>query len=258
LQKKLEVPQIILRATFFERPISHQQFLNEAKLSAIALSIYLAALLLNPSTRSNELKILVLDDVLIGLDMSNRLAVIKIIKDHFSSYQIFLLTHDREWFEILAHYLNGDMESPWKFLEFYAPKNIEFEIPVFAEKKKYLERAIFHYNASDYKAAAVYLRSAFEEMVKNFCHEKSLAVSYCRNSSDYSSETFWNVVKAAKNSQSNLYVSEKLACQVLSIRKTILNPLSHADIKRVHRSEVKGAIDIIKDLQQALFAREKQ
>lgn len=252
LQKNLEEPEVLLKTTFFEEPIFHQQFLNEAKLSAIGLSIYLSALLLNPPARNNELKILVLDDVLIGLDMSNRLSVIKILKDHFSTYQIFLLTHDREWFEILNHYLNENQETPWKFLEFYAPKNVEFEIPIFDEKKDYLTRAISHYQASDYKAAAVYLRSAFEEMVKNFCDHKSLEVPYCRNPNEYSSEDFWKVVKATKNRQGNLYVSDELARQVLSIRKMILNPLSHAQIRSIHNSEVQEAINILKALKQVL------
>ena len=253
LQKKLLEPEVLLKATFFEKPIYHQQFLNEAKLSAIGLSIYLSALLLNPTARKDELKILVLDDVLIGLDMSNRLSVIKILKDHFSSYQIFLLTHDREWFEILNHYLGENKINPWKFLEFYAPKDVEFEIPIFAEKKDYLMRATSYYQASDYKAAAVYLRSAFEDMLKGFCDKKTVEIDYRRNPTEYSTDDFWKVVKkTAKNKQGDLYVSEELARQVQSIRKILLNPLSHAATKGVHSSEVREAIDILNALKQAL------
>jgi len=262
-QKDLEVPQIILKVSFFEKVISHQQFLNEAKLSAIGLSIYLAALLLNPPINPKELQILVLDDVLIGLDMSNRLSVVKILKEHFSSYQIFLLTHDREWFEILNHYLkdgekkddekNNKTEHSWKFLEFYAPKDVEFEIPIFEEKKEYLTKARYHYSNSDYKAAAVYLRSAFEEMIKKFCDEdNTLKVNYHRNSSEYNTADFWDVVKTASNKQNILYVSEELARQVESIRKILLNPLSHAQIKSVHSSEMRDALIILEKLKQAL------
>lgn len=83
----LQGNSVILRVDFLNTqfPQAHL-FLNEAKLSAISLSIYLAALRVNPSS---TLKVLVLDDVLIGLDMSNRLPVIDILKELFTDYQIF-------------------------------------------------------------------------------------------------------------------------------------------------------------------------
>lgn len=97
--KCLKGNEVLLRVDFLniQFPLAHQ-FLNEAKLSAISLAIYLAALLVNPSS---ALKVLVLDDVLIGLDMSNRLPIIDVLKDQFKDYQIFLMTYDKEWYEIL-------------------------------------------------------------------------------------------------------------------------------------------------------------
>jgi wobble nucleotide-excising tRNase len=73
-------------------------YLNEAKLSAIALSIFFAALKLQPVSR---LRVLALDDVLIGLDMANRMPVLEIIDQHFSNYQVFFFTYDNPWFEVV-------------------------------------------------------------------------------------------------------------------------------------------------------------
>jgi len=67
--------EAILNITFSGKPIpKHQSFLNEARLSALAISLYLASIKANPL--SGALKILVLDDLLIGLDMSNRLPLL--------------------------------------------------------------------------------------------------------------------------------------------------------------------------------------
>ena len=52
-----------------------QSFLNEAKLTAIALSIRFTILAKRP--KKPEIKILALDDLLISLDMSNRMDVLK-------------------------------------------------------------------------------------------------------------------------------------------------------------------------------------
>jgi wobble nucleotide-excising tRNase len=81
-RRKLIGNSINLKIDFFEKAIpKHQLFLNEARLSALAISLYLASIGVNPLTGS--LKILVLDDLLIGLDMSNRLPLLEILKKHF-------------------------------------------------------------------------------------------------------------------------------------------------------------------------------
>ena len=91
-QKVFDNQQILLTVKFFDRDIPlHHHFLNEAKLSAIAIAISFSSFLLQPES---DLKILALDDVLIGLDMSNRLPVIDILEEYFSDYQIFFFTYD--------------------------------------------------------------------------------------------------------------------------------------------------------------------
>ena len=95
----LEGNEIFLTVEFFENDLhAHHRFLNEAKLSAIALSIYFAALRLQPDS---DLKLLALDDVLIGLDMSHRLPVLGILEEYFIDYQIILTTYDKVWYEIV-------------------------------------------------------------------------------------------------------------------------------------------------------------
>ena len=97
-EKTLDNQEILLKVEFFDTDISsHHLLLNEAKLSAIALSIFFAGFQLQPES---ALKILALDDVLIGLDMSNRLPVLDILNNYFPDHQIFLTTYDKAWYEI--------------------------------------------------------------------------------------------------------------------------------------------------------------
>ena len=97
--KKLDNQQILLTVNLFNTNIpEHHRFLNEARLSAIAIAIYLSSILIQPES---DLKILALDDVLIGLDMSNRLPVLDMLAEYFSDYQIFLTTYDKAWYEIV-------------------------------------------------------------------------------------------------------------------------------------------------------------
>jgi wobble nucleotide-excising tRNase len=98
----------------------HHQFLNEARLSAVATCLFLAGVLLSDNDYSNPdyPRFLVLDDSLIGLDLQNRLPVLRLLTSKaFKNYQIFLLTHDRVWFDIArGHVREQDGWLHWELL----------------------------------------------------------------------------------------------------------------------------------------------
>lgn len=245
--KILDGKQILLTIKFFEREIpTHQSFLNEAKLSAIAISIYFASILFQPSS---ELKILALDDVLIGLDMSNRLPVIDILKEYFSDYQIFFMTYDRAWYEIVKQ---RTADSEWKYAEFYFSKTDEYEIPIYVEGRAYHEKAKEYFNANDYKACAIYLRTAFEVAIKGFCEKKNLKVRYCENPKDLTSEDFWQAIKGGKTRNGDPLLEEILTDEIELYRSIILNPFSHSRIVSVAKKEISDAIEAVEKLEAEL------
>lgn len=239
--------RVEFRNTHFQ--LAHQ-FLNEAKLSAISLSIYLAALRVSPSS---DLKVLVLDDVLIGLDMSNRLPVIDIIKARFSDYQTFVMTYDKEWYEILKRNFTN-----WKTIELYAGHGTDHEMPILVENKKYLEKAKGYLQANDHKAAAIYLRTAFEVKIKWFCEKKNIPIKYREKPKDLTTNDFWEPIKNAKNSDNTQYIDAELALDVELYRSFIMNPLSHAQLAIAPRQEIQNAIDTVERLENVLDRLVKQ
>lgn len=55
---------------------------------------------------------LILDDVVISLDRNHRGMVVQILEDEFSTRQVIVLTHDRDWYAELRQQLN---EKQWGF-----------------------------------------------------------------------------------------------------------------------------------------------
>ena len=216
--KQLRGRSLYLQTSFYGQDIgAHHNFLNEAKLSAIALSIYFASLLLSPKLETG-LNILVLDDVLIGLDMSNRPAcLLDILKAHFSDYQIFFFTYDRAWFEMMR--LRTDAKI-WKCLELFAGSNGVCEMPVFSNKRDNLTKAQYHLDNHDLKASVIYIRTALELVLKKGCDGK-IPVRYHIKSGSYSMEHFWQGVK----SSGKLQAADLQDAQ--TYLKFLLNPLSH-------------------------------
>ena len=159
----VKIPQIILKVKFNDEDIDKPHtFLNEAKLTAIALSLRFAIL----KTRlvgDDILKILVLDDLLISLDMSHRLEVINIIlnDDDLKEYQKIILTHDRGFFNLLNQKVS---HLDWKIFEFYN----QDEKQCIKEHKTELDRARELFENSDFEASANYLRKETENILKNF------------------------------------------------------------------------------------------
>jgi len=245
----LDNQEILLTVELFDRDIpEHHRFLNEARLSAIAIAIYFSSILIQPESR---LKILALDDVLIGLDMSNRLPVLDILEEYFPEHQIFLTTYDKAWYEIVKQRTSN---AEWEYAEFYSEQTDEYELPVYAENKAYLEKAKEYFATNDYKACVVYLRTAFEAAIKKFCQKKNLRVKYRENPKDLTSEDFWGPIKTGMLKDGTPFLEQSLIKEIELYRNIILNPLSHARIVPVVKKEVSEAIEAVKKLEAKLAA----
>lgn len=245
--KTIERKEILIRASYFRKDVhSHHHFLNEARLSAIAISIYFASLLLNPSS---DLRILILDDVLIGLDMSNCLPVLDIMRDFFAGYQVFFFTYDKAWYEIVKQRTQG---QSWKYVELYYSKTDEYELPVYAEDKAYLQKAKEYFAANDYKASIVYLRAAFEQVIKRFCKKKKLKVKYHESVKELTSEDLWEPIKNGKHRGGAPYLDVEFIAKLELCRSIILNPLSHSRITETYRNEINDAITVVEELTEKL------
>ncbi len=227
-----------------EVPKPHM-FLNEARLSAIAISIYLGMIKRHPQRIDH--KILFLDDVFIGLDITNRLPLLKILDEHFSEYQIFVTTYDKPWFEYAKSFLDG--KEGWKSMEFYAQRTDEaYEIPCIFDNQDLLSRAETHLQASDYKAAAVYTRSAFEKIIRDYCDKEHKKVTFHRQQKGYKTEDFWQVIKEDVNR-----LDGSLVTQVEQYRNLVLNTFSHYNTEKHEiRAELNSAIQTIRNLKAAL------
>lgn len=250
-RRKIEKQQINLDIDFCTKNIpKHHFFLNEARLSALAICIYLASIKVNPS--KGRLRILVLDDLLIGLDMSNRLPLLQIIKDHFETdFQIIMTTYDKVWYELVNNYFEN---QKWKYVEVYSKRlnDSDFEIPIIFNNEDFLERAEKYLVQKDYKASAVYVRTEFEKIVKSIADKKHLIVSYKKNPKEQKSDDFWESIV----NQTNI---DPLLVKELQIhRGTVMNPFSHYDLEKPEfEAELRNTIDSIKKLKSAVSSINK-
>jgi len=140
-----------------------QSFLNEAKLTQLALSVRFAASMVN--LHDSDLKLLVLDDLLVSLDMSNRMQVVDILlSESFANYQKIILTHELGFFREFRRRI-GNNHADWRFVSLHgsSAQNINAR-----SEKNDLEKAEDYLNSHDIEEAAMFLRKAAEDTAKRY------------------------------------------------------------------------------------------
>lgn len=141
-----------------------QSFLNEAKMTQLALAVRFAASLVN--LHDSDLKLLVLDDLLVSLDMSNRMKVVEILLTDtaFANYQKIILTHDYGFFREFARTI-GVGHPDW--LIFGLQGTPATGISCHVEKTE-LQKAEEYLHGYKLDEAAICLRKATEDTVQRY------------------------------------------------------------------------------------------
>lgn len=251
-QKKKMVEELSLKIKYAGTEIEfYQVFLNEARLSSLAICIYLASIkTFDPE--SDTLKILYLDDVFIGLDTTNRFPLLEIIKKEFidADFQVFISTYDREWFELSRHWFQTKVPGKIKSLELFIeddgnPNTPDY--PVIIPYDGNLAKAKAHFKSKDYPAAGNYLRKECEAIIKTLLpdtyklkHDGSLIDDF---------EGLLNQLEKLYE-DSNLTKPTELTDAMRIYRKALLNPSSHNDSKgSLFKKEIEDAFEVVTKLQ---------
>ena len=153
---------------------NHWSNLNEAKLSALNLAIYFSSVL----GKKPYIPILVLDDLLISLDMSNRDKILSLLLDRSDDnkffdddYQMFIFTHDRAFFEKAKQNFEYKSKKKWKYFEMFVDleENEKYQIPYIKKNEQNnMSKAEYHFKNKDYPACANYLRKEVENKFDKF------------------------------------------------------------------------------------------
>lgn len=239
-------PNVLFRG---HKPKAPQHFLNEARLSALALAIYLAGrLTCVPQDSTGHLKLLVLDDVLVGLDYSNRRPLMSMLEKHFPGWQVVLLTHDRHWFEIIRAAIPAEKWTCHELYEMVAftGQATPFlrpvaQSPVLAT----LDQADDFVAQKHLPAAANYARSACEMFFRKYCDKKKIEFPYTPDPKKISFDKLRE--KILKHVDGD--IDKKSAIKSLEpFQQRILNPLSHDPTTSLNEAEVVEAIKAVREM----------
>ena len=225
-----------------------QTFLNEAKLTALALSIRLSVLKYRTNTLAPDaLQVLILDDIMISLDMSNREMLSELLLKnggYADKYQLLIFTHDRNLFQFIDKRIGQlNNKSNWKEIGIYIGKDshgIEYPVIVDEDADSY-SKAQKYKEAFDYETASIYIRKTLEQVLKDLLPPEILKPN---PDSFVSLQSMWDKFKQIYSPATNimsLFENSKLL---------ILNPAAHLLSKPIYKRELDRAFILIDELKK--------
>lgn len=145
-------------------------YFNEAKLKLTSIAIFFSLIKLQEKeNQNNTLKLLVLDDFLTSLDMANRHYIIEYIFTDFEDYQIILLTHNLQFYNLILDWLNTHKkESKWDIKNIYVRNNEgEEESIIYNNNANYIEEAKKRLNGNndELQVCGNLIRKEFERVI---------------------------------------------------------------------------------------------
>lgn len=245
-----EFSGIILELSFHGKKIqSPKKFLSESRLNCLGLSLFLSSIKLF----NKEANFFILDDVISSFDKNHRYRFAQLLQEKFSDYQIIVLTHERDWFELIASEVRGKNwhinSTSWNDEE-----GIQIKIPLITFREK-IDKKI---RDSETDGLGNLLRKYTENILKELC--KNLDVQLPFRLNDYNENRTLNelyqhfkqrIEKKLDNSDINIL-------KRLNLAKYIENKASHDSDFKESLSDLQAIYNDLKNFEDIFKCTEER
>ena len=240
IEKQGEFSGIALKLKFQgqETP-SSKQYLSESRINCLGLSLFLSSVRLF----NKECKFFVLDDVISSFDKSHRIRFGQLLLEKFNNYQIFILTHEKEWFDQMYSQVKG---LGWKIQEVRWNKNegIQMRLPLVSYQEKIEDKI----GRSNPNGLGNFIRKYLEETLKKICLEIEAKFSFKydeQNEKRTLGELYEGFKKRIKDKSPSLLRQPEILR--LPVGFFIENQSSHDNPYNENLSDMKSIYDDIKE-----------
>jgi hypothetical protein len=251
-KSRFEHPQFSIKLTipsFNNRTgvLRPHTFLNEARLSALGLAIRFA--ILKKRLQDSKLKMAILDDFMISLDMKNRDVALDYILDKVSpNYQLLILSHDRYFYELARDKIQRKNQPNWKYYQMFEdnddpPTKL---YPAIIEDEGKVNKAKALFKQKDFGLSANMVRQAAEK----FC--KAYLTNQEQLGNDFKPMKLDGWITKVKTKGTAAGLDPLLLQDLMDYKDRIMNPSSHYDIETpLFSNELEKAIKTMEKLSQA-------
>lgn len=220
-----------------------QSFLNEAQLTRIAIAIRIGAL--RSRVQGTDFKILVLDDMLNSLDMSNRVDVMRIILNkennpelqYFDTYQKIILTHDKGFFDLIRRHTSDEGWVYYKFIK----DETKNDAPKINKDLRYIDKAERYFLEGEFDSCGNELRKEAESIFANYLNPTMQKLQdEFEPLSDKIKKVHNDVIKIQIQNFKQVFVNSGLNLDTIKKIKEDIDLIPESELSTVNKSKLKS------------------
>ena len=223
------------------------EYFNEAKINLVILLLMLSCVFVQIMHETNKKHLLVCDDLVTSLDMTNRYMMLKYILESFKNIQKIVFTHNVSFFN-LFQYVNNNIfgnKEKWKYLSMYESEHehqhylYEFKSQTVGEIREQIQNGI----------NPIVVGNSIRRRLEQLLVEFSRLYNY--NVSLHSTETILtdlinNKPIYAKKIGNSVFYADALVRQIESLVKSAV---PDNELKGIIQEKICGFKDVNKDIQ---------
>jgi len=174
IEKEDELTGITLELQFFDTRVSPpQKYLSESHLNSLGIAFFLTSV--KAFNKRNHF--FVLDDIISSFDSNHRGRLSDLLKEKFSDYQIFIMTHERNWFDYMKNLMRGKANWIINVINWNESKGAHLN-ETLIDLKRIIEQRLID---SDKTGLGNIIRKYLEGLLKKISEEIEVYVKYRSN-----------------------------------------------------------------------------
>ncbi|MDO9575175.1 MAG: hypothetical protein Q7J55_01440, partial [bacterium] len=149
-----------------------EKYLSESHLNCLGIALFLSSV----KTFNKNNKFFVLDDVISSFDRPHRIRFARLLLEKFNDYQIFLFTHEYDWFQILTGMVRS---RNWIIKKVIWTDEKGSEVDMIMPELK--DRIEAKFKKSDTNDLGNMIRRYLERLLKDICYNLEVKLKFLFN-----------------------------------------------------------------------------
>jgi len=173
-EKEDELTGITLEFQFFDKKVSPpQKYLSESHLNSLGIALFLTSV----KAFNKENHFFILDDIISSFDSNHRKRLSDLLMEKFLDYQIFVMTHERNWFDYMKNLVRGKVDWIINAINWNESKGAHLN-ETLVDLKRIIEQRLID---NDKTGLGNIIRIYLEGLLKEISEEIEVYVKYRSN-----------------------------------------------------------------------------
>ncbi len=224
-----------------------QKYMSESHLNSLGIAFFLTSV----KAFNRENKFFILDDIVSSFDTEHRKRLADLLIEKFNDYQIIVLTHEKDWFELMKNLVKGRANWYIQALKWSEAEGTHLD-ESFIDLNNIIESKIKN---NDEIGLGNLIRKYLEKILKEICEELEVYVKYRNNETNEKrmSAELLSCLKSKVNKQPSKGIFTEKIDKLLNNSLFIGNIDSHYDTFRVSIGDCKAFWDDVEKFKNLFY-----